>query len=104
VANKIGTYKLAVVAKENGVPFYPVVPTSTIDLNLAHGDLIPIEERPMEEVTVIRGQPIAPLGTTARNPAFDVTPHRYVTGIVTEAGIVYPITDGRYTPPGKSHW
>ena len=90
VANKIGTYKLAVVAKENGVPFYPVVPTSTIDLNLAHGDLIPIEERPMEEVTVIRGQPIAPLGTTARNPAFDVTPHRYVTGIVTEAGIVYP--------------
>jgi methylthioribose-1-phosphate isomerase len=90
VANKIGTYKLAVVAKENGVPFYPVVPTSTIDLALAHGDLIPIEERDMDEVLTVLGQPIAPAGITARNPAFDVTPHRYVTGIVTEAGIVYP--------------
>lgn len=90
VANKIGTYKVAVVAKENGVPFYPVVPTSTIDLNLAHGDLIPIEERPMEEVTTVLGQPITAAGVTARNPAFDVTPHKYVTGIVTEAGIVYP--------------
>ncbi|MCL4266030.1 MAG: S-methyl-5-thioribose-1-phosphate isomerase [Anaerolineae bacterium] len=90
VANKIGTYKLAVIAKENGVPFYPVVPTSTVDLALAHGDLIPIEERPMDEVLTVLGQPIAPAGITARNPAFDVTPHRYVTGIVTEAGIVYP--------------
>jgi methylthioribose-1-phosphate isomerase len=90
VANKIGTYKLAVVAKENGVPFYPVVPTSTIDLNLAHGDLIPIEERSGDEVISILGHSIAPAGITARNPAFDVTPHRYVTGIVTEAGIVYP--------------
>ena len=90
VANKIGTYKLAVVAKENGVPFYPVVPTSTIDLELAHGDLIPIEERSPEEVTAVFGTPIAPAGISARNPAFDVTPHRYVTGIVTEAGIVYP--------------
>lgn len=90
VANKIGTYKLAVVAKENGVPFYPVVPTSTIDLNLAHGDLIPIEERSGEEVVSILGHSIAPAGISARNPAFDVTPHRYVTGIVTEAGIVYP--------------
>lgn len=90
VANKIGTYKLAVVAKENGVPFYPVVPTSTIDLELENGDLIPIEERDMEEVLIVRGQPIAPEGISARNPAFDVTPHRYVTGIVTEAGIVYP--------------
>lgn len=90
VANKIGTYKLAVVAKENGIPFYPVVPTSTIDLELAHGDLIPIEERGPEEVTAVFGTQIAPLGISARNPAFDVTPHRYVTGIVTEAGIVYP--------------
>lgn len=90
VANKIGTYKLAVVAKENGIPFYPVVPTSTIDLDLEHGDLIPIEERGPEEVTAVFGTPIAPLGISARNPAFDVTPHRYVTGIVTEAGIVYP--------------
>ncbi len=90
VANKIGTYKLAVVAKENGVPFYPVVPTSTIDLELEHGDLIPIEERGAEEVVSVFGKSIAPEGISARNPAFDVTPHRYVTGIVTEAGIVYP--------------
>lgn len=90
VANKIGTYQLAVVARENGVPFYPVVPTSTIDLNLANGDLIPIEERDPSEVLNVGGQSIAPDGISARNPAFDVTPHRYVTGIVTEAGIVYP--------------
>ena len=90
VANKIGTYKLAVVAKENGIPFYPVVPTSTIDLNLDNGDLIPIEERGIEEVVTVFGKSIAPAGISARNPAFDVTPHRYVTGIVTEAGIVYP--------------
>ncbi len=90
VANKIGTYKLAVVAKENGVPFYPVVPTSTIDLELAHGDLIPIEERSQDEVLCVAGQNIAPEGATARNPAFDVTPYRYVTGIVTEVGVVYP--------------
>jgi methylthioribose-1-phosphate isomerase len=90
VANKIGTYKLGVVAKENGVPFYPVVPTSTVDLELDNGDLIPIEERDPEEVTAVFGHAIAPQGITARNPAFDVTPHRYVTGIVTEEGIVYP--------------
>ncbi|MDX1686697.1 MAG: S-methyl-5-thioribose-1-phosphate isomerase [Candidatus Promineifilaceae bacterium] len=90
VANKIGTYKLAVVAKENGVPFYPVVPTSTVDLELANGDLIPIEERPTDEVLCVAGQQVAPEGASARNPAFDVTPHRYVTGIVTEMGIVYP--------------
>lgn len=90
VANKIGTYKLAVVAKENGVPFYPVVPTSTVDLALAHGDLIPIEERSSEEVVTVLGRSIAPAGISARNPAFDMTPHRYVTGIVTEEGIVYP--------------
>lgn len=90
VANKIGTYKLAVVAKENNIPFYPVVPTSTIDLELANGDLIPIEERDETEVVTVLGHPIAPVGTTARNPAFDVTPHRYVTGIVTEVGVVPP--------------
>ena len=90
VANKIGTYKLAVVAKENGVPFYPVVPTSTIDLELASGDLIPIEEREQDEVLCVSGQRVAPDGATARNPAFDVTPHRYVTGIVTEVGVVHP--------------
>jgi methylthioribose-1-phosphate isomerase len=90
VANKIGTYKLAVLAKENGIPFYPVVPTSTIDLSLANGDLIPIEERDEREVTEIDGVRIAPVGIKVGNPAFDVTPHRYVTGIVTENGIAYP--------------
>ena len=90
VCNKIGTYQVAVLAQANGVPFYPVVPTSTIDLNLATGDLIPIEERDDDEVLIVGSQRIAPEGITARNPAFDVTPHRYVTGIVTEAGIVYP--------------
>lgn len=90
VANKIGTYKLAVVAKENGTPFYPVVPTSTIDLLIASGEGIPIEERDAREVTHVCGQPIAPEGVHVANPAFDVTPHRYVTGIVTEHGVVYP--------------
>jgi methylthioribose-1-phosphate isomerase len=90
VANKIGTYKVAVLARENGIPFYPVVPTSTIDLSLAHGDLIPIEERDEREVTEIDGVRIAPIGVKVGNPAFDVTPHKYVTGIVTENGIAYP--------------
>jgi len=90
VANKIGTYKLAVLAKENGIPFYPVVPTSTIDLKLKSGDEIPIEERDEREVTEIDGVRIAPVGVKVGNPAFDVTPHRYVTGIVTENGIAYP--------------
>jgi methylthioribose-1-phosphate isomerase len=90
VANKIGTYKVAVLAKENGIPFYPVLPTSTIDLSLPHGDLIPIEERDEREVTEIDGVRIAPLGVKVGNPAFDVTPAKYVTGIVTENGIAYP--------------
>ncbi|NLS75764.1 MAG: S-methyl-5-thioribose-1-phosphate isomerase [Chloroflexi bacterium] len=90
VANKIGTYSLAVLAQENGVPFYPVVPTSTIDLNIASGKDIPIEQRNAREVTHIRDLPIAPEGVPVANPAFDVSPHRYVTGIITEQGIVYP--------------
>lgn len=90
VVNKIGTYKLAVLARENGIPFYPVVPTSTIDLAVATGDEIPIEERDAREVTHIRGLQIAPDGVQVYNPAFDVTPHRYVTGIITENGIAYP--------------
>jgi methylthioribose-1-phosphate isomerase len=90
VANKIGTYQLAVLAKENGIPFYPVVPTSTIDLSLKSGDEIPIEERDEREVTEIDGVRVAPAGVKAGNPAFDVTPHRYVTGIVTENGVAYP--------------
>lgn len=92
VANKIGTYKLAVVAQANGIPFYPCVPTSTIDLSLPTGEDIPIEERPADEITglVYQGRPVAPQGIQAANPAFDVTPHRYVTGIVTENGVAYP--------------
>lgn len=90
VANKIGTYSLAVLAHENGIPFYSVVPTSTVDLETATGKDIPIEERDHREVTHVRGVPIAPEGVQVSNPAFDVTPHRYVTGIVTEEGIVYP--------------
>lgn len=93
VANKIGSYKLAVVARENGIPCFCVSPTSTIDMNLANGDLIPIEERNPEEVTVIRGQRIAPEGVQVANIAFDVTPRRYLTGIITERGIAYPPFD-----------
>jgi len=90
VANKIGTYKLGVVAKENGIPVYCVAPTSTVDLNLPDGDKIPIEERGAEEVTHIGSTNIAPIDVPVYNPAFDVTPHRYITGIVTEEGICYP--------------
>jgi len=95
VANKIGTYKLAVVAKENGIPFYPVVPTSTIDLNCPTGDHIPIEERDPQEVVGLtrNGMPIAPEGIKVGNPAFDVTPAKYITGIITENGIAYPPFD-----------
>ncbi len=92
VANKIGTYMLALAARDNGVPFYPVVPTSTVDLELAQGSLIPIEERESGEVLGLQvdGQPIAPQGARARNPAFDLTPNRLVTAIVTENGLVHP--------------
>ena len=88
VANKIGTYNLAVLAMENGVPFYVAAPTSTIDISLASGDDIPIEERSAAEVTHIRGVPIAPEGVRVANPAFDITPHRYISAIITERGIV----------------
>lgn len=90
VANKIGSYKLAVVARENNVPVYSVMPTSTIDMSLASGREIPIEERGEEEVTTIDGVRIAPVGVKVGNPAFDVTPNKYLTAIVTERGIVYP--------------
>lgn len=95
VANKIGTYMLALAAHDNDVPFYPVVPTSTMDLSLASGDMIPIEERDQAEVLglTLLGRQVPPEGATARNPAFDVTPHRLVTGIVTENGVVYPPFD-----------
>lgn len=87
VANKIGTYSVAVLAKENGIPFYVAAPTSTVDLNLASGEQIPIEERSPDEVTQVRGHQIAPVETEVCNPAFDVTPNRYVAAIVTENGI-----------------
>ena len=90
VANKIGTYKVAVVARENGIPVYCVAPTSTVDLALSDGDQIPIEERGAEEVAQIGARPIAPTDVPVYNPAFDITPHRYLTGIVTEEGICYP--------------
>jgi methylthioribose-1-phosphate isomerase len=87
-ANKIGTYSVAVLAKENGVPFYVAAPISTLDLNMKCGDDIPIEERHSLEVTHLRGLPVAPEGVSVRNPAFDVTPSRYITGIITEKGVV----------------
>jgi methylthioribose-1-phosphate isomerase len=87
VANKIGTYQVAVLAKEHGIPFYVAAPTSTLDLTLASGDEIPIEERRPEEVTHFGGVQTAPDGITVANPAFDVTPARYVSAIITERGI-----------------
>jgi methylthioribose-1-phosphate isomerase len=87
-ANKIGTYTLAVLAGENHVPFYIAAPISTIDTSLKSGDNIPIEERRPGEVTCIQGINVAPEGVTAANPAFDITPHRYITAIVTDKGIV----------------
>lgn len=99
IANKIGTYEKAVLAKENGIPFYVAAPTSTIDWNCQSGKHIPIEERGENEVLGITGRDendhmkmvfITPKGTKARNPAFDVTPARYITGIITEKGIKKP--------------
>jgi len=87
VANKIGTYSLAVLAKENGVPFFVAAPISTLDLRLESGDQIPIEQRAASEVTHVFGVPVAPDGTAVQNPAFDVTPNRYVTAIITEHGV-----------------
>jgi methylthioribose-1-phosphate isomerase len=87
VANKVGTYGVAVLAKENGVPFYVAAPISTLDLTLDSGDQIPIEQRPSKEVTEVFGVPVAPAGVEVENPAFDVTPSRYVTAIITERGV-----------------
>jgi len=87
VANKIGTYSVAVLAKENNIPFYVAAPISTLDLTLVSGDQIPIEERSVAEVTHVQGVHVAPDGIRVANPAFDVTPNRYVTAIVTERGV-----------------
>jgi methylthioribose-1-phosphate isomerase len=88
VANKVGTYTLAVLSNENGVPFYVAAPTSTVDLSLSSGEDIPIEERRAEEVTSFGGVRTAPEGIGVWNPSFDVTPHKYVGGIITEVGIL----------------
>jgi methylthioribose-1-phosphate isomerase len=90
VANKIGTYSVAVLAKENGVPFYVAAPLSTVDLAIPSGEAIPIEQRAESEVTQIQGIRIAPAGIAVKNPAFDVTPNRYISAIVTEKGIALP--------------
>ena len=89
VANKVGTYSVAVLAKENSVPFFVAAPISTLDLTLASGAQIPIEQRAAAEVTHVFGHPVAPAGTAVQNPAFDVTPARYVTAIITEKGVAY---------------
>ena len=87
VANKVGTYTVAVLAKEHGIPFYVAAPWSTIDLATSDGDGIPIEQRSPREVTHFAGKQITPDGIRVENPAFDVTPHRYVTAIITERGV-----------------
>lgn len=88
VANKIGTYGLAVLAHAHGIPMYVAAPTSTIDLRIHDGSIIPIEERASDEVTMIQGMRIAPAGVTAAHPAFDVTPAKYISAIICEKGIV----------------
>lgn len=90
VANKIGTYSLAVLAKEHGLPFYVAAPLSTVDFSLESGDEIPIEERSSEEVTTCGGRRVAPQGIKVANPAFDITPHRLVMAIITEKGLAKP--------------
>jgi methylthioribose-1-phosphate isomerase len=88
VANKIGTYMVAVLAHRHQIPFYVACPLSTIDMSLPHGDAIPIEERNPDEVTGFGGQRWAPEGVKVRNPAFDVTPAELVTALITEKGVV----------------
>src|SRR5215211_6216114 len=90
IANKIGTYSLAVLAQAHHIPFYVAAPSSTIDLTLPNGDAIPIEQRDSNEVTMISGQQIAPNGVSAAHPAFDTTPHELITAIITERGVIYP--------------
>jgi methylthioribose-1-phosphate isomerase len=94
VANKVGTYGLAVLARQHGVPFVVVAPASTVDLATPHGAAIQVEFRPDEEVASMAGRPVAPAGTNAWNPAFDVTPPDLVSAIVTERGLIQPVTAG----------
>jgi methylthioribose-1-phosphate isomerase len=92
-ANKVGTYTVAVLAREHGIPFYVAAPRSTIDLDTADGSAIPIEERPVTEVARVGGAQLTPDGAKIRNPAFDVTPHKYITAIITERGVCRPPYD-----------
>jgi methylthioribose-1-phosphate isomerase len=89
-ANKIGTYMVAVLAREHGVPFYVAAPMTPLDMSLASGDEIPIEERDSMEVTHIRDYQLAPEGVKVHNPAFDVTPHQFITAIITDKGVARP--------------
>jgi len=99
VANKIGTYSLAILCKEHGIPFYVAAPMSSIDFSIASGKQIPIEERPSDEVTTVFGCRVAPDGVKVKNLAFDVTPARYVTGIITEKGVFRPEDIHRLNDP-----
>jgi len=90
VANKIGTYTVAILAKEHSIPFYVAAPWSTVDMSTPTGEQIPIEQRSHREVTHMAGKRVAPEGVEVENPAFDVTPHRYVTAIITERGVALP--------------
>src|SRR5438477_76079 len=101
-ANKIGTYSLAVLALHHGVPFYCAAPSTTIDAALADGDGIPIEQRGPEEVKTIAGRPVAPAAAAALNPAFDVTPARYVSAFVTDRGLEQPPFGGGSSPTGRT--
>jgi methylthioribose-1-phosphate isomerase len=104
-ANKIGTYGLAVLAHHHGIPFWVMLPVSSVDPHLGSGASIPIEERSAEEMLIVGGRPVAPLDTPVRHPAFDVTPHALLTGIVTERGILLPPFDEALrpsAPPGRN--
>ncbi len=94
-ANKIGSSTLAIVAKEYNIPFYVVAPTSSFDLSMDHGDEIPIEMRPIEEITEVFGQKIAPIGSSAYNPSFDVTSHRHITGVICEHGVIKQLRESK---------
>jgi len=94
-ANKIGTYGVALLAQAHAIPFYVAAPSSTFDLRLPNGDAIPIEQRDAREVTHGFGRQTAPEGIKVYNPAFDVTPARLIAGIITEKGMIQPVTDAR---------
>jgi methylthioribose-1-phosphate isomerase len=102
VANKIGTYGLAVLARHHNVPFAVVAPVSTVDFGTPDGASITVEHRPAAEVAFLAGQPVAPAGTEAYNPAFDVTPAELITAIVTEEGLIHPVTPGNLRVLGTS--